>query len=66
MSGVVDSTVVSSVVDAEKKISRRSRMLFSRARYLTLGEMGQLTGGYMLITLWFFEQFVHTFPRGIC
>ena len=30
----------------------------------TLGEKGQLTGGYMLITLWFFKQFVHTFPRG--
>ena len=30
----------------------------------TLGEKGQLTGGYMLIILWFFKQFVHTFPRG--
>ena len=30
----------------------------------TLGARGHLTGGYMLITLWFFEQFVHTFPRG--
>ena len=30
----------------------------------SLGERGQLTGGYMLITLWFFKQFVHTFPRG--
>ena len=31
---------------------------------IALGEKGQLTGGYMLITLWFFKQFVHTFPRG--
>ena len=30
----------------------------------TLGARGQLTGGYMLITLCFFKQFVHTFPRG--
>ena len=30
----------------------------------TLGERGQLTGGYMLIILWFFKQFVHTFLRG--
>ena len=29
-----------------------------------LGARGHLTGGYMLITLWFFKQFVHTFPRG--
>ena len=34
------------------------------ARLHSLGERGQLTGGYMLITLWFFKQFVHTFPRG--
>ena len=31
--------------------------------YVTLGARGHLTGGYMLITLWFFKQFVHTFPR---
>ena len=30
----------------------------------SLGARGQLTGGYMLITLCFFNQFVHTFPRG--
>ena len=30
----------------------------------TLGEKGQLTGGYMLITLWFLKQFVHNFSRG--
>ena len=39
MSGVVDSTVVSSVVDAEKKISHRSQTLFSRARYLIDGRL---------------------------
>ena len=31
---------------------------------LSLGARGYLTGGYMLNTLWFFKQFVHTFPRG--
>ena len=31
---------------------------------LTLRARGHLTEGYMLITLWFFKQFVHTFPRG--
>ena len=39
MSGVVDSTVVSSVVDAEKKILRRSWALFSRAKYLVDGRL---------------------------
>ena len=39
MSGVVDSTVVSSVIDAEKKISHRSQTLFSRARYLVDGRL---------------------------
>ena len=39
MSGVIDSTIVSSVVDAEKKISRHSRTLFNRARYLVDGRL---------------------------
>ena len=36
----------------------------ARVTRVSLGARGHLTGGYMLITLWFFKQFVHTFPRG--
>ena len=37
---------------------------FEIPQTLSLGERGQLTGGYMLFTLCFFKQFVHTSPRG--
>ena len=36
----------------------------NQLNFFPLGARGHLTGGYMLITLWFFKQFVHTFPRG--
>ena len=42
----------------------KARLNKGKGGGLTLGKKGQLTGGYMLITLWFFKQFVHTFPRG--
>ena len=51
MSGVVDSTIVSSVIDAEKKILRRSRTLFSRARYLIDGRLWVWCGPHRCVIL---------------
>ena len=39
MSGFIDSTVVPSVLDADKKISRHSRVQFTRRRVLKDGRM---------------------------
>ena len=64
------------LLDVQRKSSQQLCLSFNEARHemiaalkvackeKTLGERGQLTGGYMLITLWFFKQFVCTFPRG--
>ena len=56
---------VAFVVDALIEFTVAENWLHSGSRKkMTLGARGYLTGGYMLITLWFFKQFVHTFPRG--
>ena len=52
MSGVVDSTIVSSVVDAEKKILCCSQVLFSRAQYLIDGRLWVCCD---LIGIWFWR-----------
>ena len=49
------------LLDVQRKSSQQLCLSFNEA---PLGERGPLTGGYMLITLWFFKQFIHTFPRG--